>query len=162
VHDVYNAPAVGDYDHDGDADAVDGWKSEHGHQHIGDMNPPRGVPVAWSGGGKGFGHRAISQGNGKIRSTDVNGPGTVGTVDITWFARHWSNLHYLGWSESISGIMIPLPPHVVVHPPVKSNLQIAREVIAGKWGVGATRVALLKKAGYNPTTIQALVNSLVK
>lgn len=40
----------------------------------------------------------------------------------------------------------------------KSNDTIADEVIAGKWGNGADRVAKLKAAGYNPTTIQNLVN----
>ena len=44
----------------------------------------------------------------------------------------------------------------------KSNEQIAKEVIAGKWGNGATRKAKLKAAGYNPTVIQTLVNKLLK
>jgi hypothetical protein len=40
----------------------------------------------------------------------------------------------------------------------KSNITIAREVWAGKWGTGTTRISRLKKAGYNPTYIQSLVN----
>ncbi len=40
----------------------------------------------------------------------------------------------------------------------KSNEAIAAEVWAGKWGNGEARTAALKKAGYNPATIQALVN----
>ena len=40
----------------------------------------------------------------------------------------------------------------------KSNDQIANEVIAGKWYNGAARTAALKKAGYDPNAIQALVN----
>lgn len=40
----------------------------------------------------------------------------------------------------------------------KSNITIAREVWAGKWGTGTDRIKRLKKAGYNPTYIQSLVN----
>ena len=40
----------------------------------------------------------------------------------------------------------------------KSNDTIANEVIAGGWGNGPDRFARLKAAGYNPDTIQALVN----
>lgn len=41
---------------------------------------------------------------------------------------------------------------------LKSNDTIANEVIAGKWGNGADRERRLREAGYNPQTIQALVN----
>ena len=44
---------------------------------------------------------------------------------------------------------------------MKSDLDIAREVIAGKWGVGSVRHARLKAAGYDPARIQALVNELM-
>lgn len=44
----------------------------------------------------------------------------------------------------------------------KSNEEIAKEVIAGKWGNGATRKAKLKAAGYDPDAIQKLVNKLLK
>ena len=40
----------------------------------------------------------------------------------------------------------------------KSNSVIAKEVLAGKWGNDPQRSAKLKKAGYNPTAIQKLVN----
>lgn len=40
----------------------------------------------------------------------------------------------------------------------KSNTQIASEVWAGKWGTGQDRINRLKRAGYNPTVIQNLVN----
>lgn len=44
----------------------------------------------------------------------------------------------------------------------KSNAEIAKEVVAGKWGNGTDRTSKLKAAGYNPTTIQTEVNKLVK
>lgn len=46
--------------------------------------------------------------------------------------------------------------------PKKTNEQIAREVIAGKWGNGAERKKKLVSAGYNYSEIQKLVNNLIK
>jgi hypothetical protein len=43
-------------------------------------------------------------------------------------------------------------------PKKKSNEEIAREVIQGKWGNGAARKQRLEKAGYNYSAIQKLVN----
>jgi len=43
----------------------------------------------------------------------------------------------------------------------KTNAEIAREVLAGKWGNGHTRTQRLHGAGYNPTEIQRLVNKLL-
>lgn len=39
---------------------------------------------------------------------------------------------------------------------------VAREVIAGKWGNGADRRNRLRVAGYNPALVQARVNELLK
>lgn len=103
----FDAPSAGDQDRDGDADAVDGWKSEPASKKHKDRNPPRGVPVAWGGGSHGFGHRAISLGNGRIRSTDAGGSGVVATVDFDFPEKQWG-LKYLGWSETIDGKAIPL------------------------------------------------------
>ncbi|MEG0349594.1 N-acetylmuramoyl-L-alanine amidase [Enterococcus sp.] len=46
--------------------------------------------------------------------------------------------------------------------PKKSNQEVAREIYLGQggWGNGATRIANLKKAGYNPNAVQALVNKM--
>lgn len=49
----------------------------------------------------------------------------------------------------------PSPSRPVVK---KSATQIAAEVWAGKWGSGDERAKRLKAAGYNPASIQALVN----
>lgn len=43
----------------------------------------------------------------------------------------------------------------------KSNTEIAKEVIAGKWGNGEERRKKLEKAGYNYKTIQNKVNELM-
>lgn len=106
----FNAPSVGDFDGDGAADAEDGWKSEPLSARHGDRNPPAGVPVSYLGGSRDNGHRAISLGNGKIRSTDAGGSGVTATVDLAWPERTWG-LKYVGWSETIDGIPIPpIPP----------------------------------------------------
>ena len=44
----------------------------------------------------------------------------------------------------------------------KSNEEIAREVIAGKWGNGQVRKNKLTAAGYDYKTIQSIVNRLLK
>ena len=44
----------------------------------------------------------------------------------------------------------------------KSDDTIANEVIAGMWGTGVKRTQILTSAGYNPTTIQNLVNAKLK
>lgn len=44
----------------------------------------------------------------------------------------------------------------------KTNLEIAKEVIAGKWGNGIARKKRLTEAGYDYKAIQAKVNSLLK
>lgn len=44
----------------------------------------------------------------------------------------------------------------------KSNLEIAKEVIRGKWGVGQDRKNRLTEAGYNYSDIQKIVNELLK
>lgn len=109
---IFGADSAGDRDRDGDADAVDGWLSEPpAHRHVGDRNPPAGVPVAFAGGSKGYGHRAVSIGGGRLRSTDMrNGryfPGRVGTCTIKDIEREM-NQTYLGWSNTITGQLIPM------------------------------------------------------
>ena len=44
----------------------------------------------------------------------------------------------------------------------KSVTEIAKEVIAGKWGVGSERKTALEKAGYDYNAVQAKVNELMK
>ena len=44
----------------------------------------------------------------------------------------------------------------------KTNEEIAKEVIQGKWGNGADRKARLTEAGYNYYEVQKLVNALAK
>lgn len=43
----------------------------------------------------------------------------------------------------------------------KTNKQVAQEVINGQWGNNPQRRVLLEKAGYNPTSVQRQVNSIL-
>ena len=141
---------VGDFDGDGAADAEDGWKSEGSHQVKGDRHPPRGVPVSYLGGSHDNGHRAISLGNGLIRSTDAGGPGVVKTVPLDWPEKNWG-LQYAGWSPTMNGVAIPLPPK---HPPIvkkPTRVSIARGLLNGalRWAKRKgkkDRAALIQKA----------------
>lgn len=47
-------------------------------------------------------------------------------------------------------------------PQAKTNEDIAREVIAGKWGNGYERKNRIKNAGYDYTAIQSIVNRILK
>lgn len=49
----------------------------------------------------------------------------------------------------------------IVYPKLKSLYDVAREVIAGKWGNGATRKKKLTAAGYDYDAVQKKVNELV-
>lgn len=44
---------------------------------------------------------------------------------------------------------------------MKSNLEIAKEVLDGKWGNGQERKQKLTEAGYNYDDIQGIVNALI-
>ena len=109
----YGLPALGDFDRDGDADAVDMWQACV-LKEAGDRNPPAGVPVFWSGGSKGHGHATVSLGNGFVRTIDMSDdglryqPGNVGTSTIDQITRVMG-LMYLGWTHDLYGHEIPDP-----------------------------------------------------
>lgn len=112
----FNAPSAGDRDGDGDADANDGWLSEpKSARHPGDRKPPKGVPLYFRNRSRpGFGHRCISRDDkGNARSTDMlNGRyerGITGNATIAQIESAMA-LEYIGWSDTITGQKIPLPP----------------------------------------------------
>ena len=87
------------------ADAASAWQHAIGRRP-GDLRPPRGAAVYWTGGSSGYGHIAISLGDGKVRSTDAAGSGQVATVPIRRLSAEW-HLRYAGWANSINGYKIP-------------------------------------------------------
>lgn len=88
------------------------WVYEGGHDGPNThtvLKPPAGVPVFWSGGSRGYGHVAISDGLGAVYSTDVKRDGRFDRVPLAWVHTHWG-LTYLGWTETLEGKRIY--PHV--------------------------------------------------
>lgn len=79
---------------------------------------------------------------------------------LAWFANY--SPVYKGWSYMTDGAKWAEKKVTKVSAPKKSNDTIAKEVLAGKggWGNEPTRSKKLKAAGYNPATIQAIVNKL--
>ena len=63
-----------------------------------------------------------------------------------------------GWVDAVD----VSPDTGAAAPAKKSNEDIAREVIAGKWGNGQERKDRLTAAGYDYNAVQAVVNKLVK
>lgn len=45
---------------------------------------------------------------------------------------------------------------------MKSEVEIAKEVIEGKWGIGKDRENKIKKAGYDYNIVQAYVNRMIE
>ena len=64
--------------------------------------------------------------------------------------------------DTPTGESVSKPASTVTTPKKKTNEQIAKEVVAGKWGTGNARKCALEKAGYNYKEIQTLVNKLLK
>lgn len=59
------------------------------------------------------------------------------------------------YADAVNGATSP----VVVAPSRRSNEDIATEVMNGKWGNNPGRSVALQNAGYDPNTIQAIVNA---
>lgn len=81
------------------------WNSQRKHY---DRNIPRGGFAFWTGGSRGYGHIAMSLGNGWIRSTDAAGYGVIATRSLQWFDDNWgSTLDYVGWTDNLNGVTVP-------------------------------------------------------
>ena len=86
----------------------------------------------------------------------LNGWGGDLDLNIAYMTRdQWAKYVNPGGKPAAA----PAPSKPAPAPAKKSEDTIAAEVIAGKWGNGQDRVNRLKKAGYNPATIQAKVNA---
>ena len=86
----------------------------------------------------------------------LNGWGGNLDLNIAYMTREqWAKYVNPGGKPAAA----PAPSKPAPAPARKSEDAIAAEVIAGKWGNGQDRVNRLKKAGYNPATIQAKVNA---
>lgn len=68
---------------------------------------------------------------------------------------------YIKEEEVTSSPVVKVPVSNTVVNTKKSNEEIAKEVLNGKWGNGEVRKQRLKVAGYDYSVIQSLVNKLV-
>lgn len=64
--------------------------------------------------------------------------------------------------NAVQSIVNELAKPKATKPVLKSNDEVAKEVLAGKWGNGEDRKKKLTAAGYNYEAIQKIVDSLVK
>jgi hypothetical protein len=84
------------------ASASDAWReAKRKHPTNSGKHCPRNVPVWWTGGSQGFGHVALSVGNGFCLSTDAGGAGKCAKVEIDELTRRWG-LDFKGWTEDIN------------------------------------------------------------
>lgn len=115
-----------------------------------DMNPTGYQAHPWREGAYGCAIRQYAS-TGRL-----NGWGGDLDLNIAYMTRdQWAKYVNPGGKPAAA----PAPSKPAPAPARKSEDAIAAEVIAGKWGNGQDRVNRLKKAGYNPATIQAKVNA---
>lgn len=102
--------------------------ADHKHRVLHGAQVPRAVPVFWLGGSRGFGHVAISVGNGLCRSTDWPSSGRVGTVAIDTITRTWGQ-SFQGWTEDLNEGTVWTPSTNVQ--PVDNTVSL-RNLLPGK------------------------------
>ena len=112
----------------------------------GSANPSNPLHGLWQFGGE----------TNKIRSNKIAGY----TVDQDYSYKDYPSimkqLGLNGYSKE-GGTPTPIPQPT----PIKSVDEIAKEVIAGKWGNGQDRINALTKAGYDCNAIQNRVNEIL-
>ncbi len=100
------------------------------------------------------GHVGVYIGNGEV--IEARGH-AYGVVKTKLKDRPWKTWGKCPW------IIYETPTATPPTPTKKKTLdEIAKEVIAGKWGNGEDRKKRLKVAGYDPTAVQKKVNELLK
>lgn len=163
---LYDAPAIGDYDGDGSPDAEDGWKfAKFKHPFNGDYSSvPRGVPFWWSGGSNDNGHVAPTEGGSRCMSTDIIRTGYYDDVPLALIAQKWG-LKPLGWTEDIDDIRVWTPP--VLPPELKEDPDMALladlEAVARKHGVTRVKAArVLLRAAAAAAKAHGLLRRLVR
>lgn len=98
----------------------------------------------------------------KITST-VTQPGVVRKMadrgSVT--ENHKDHVHVLFFTGTYKKPDADKAPVDPAPPKKKTDAEVAREVVQGKWGNGYTRTQKLRAADYDPNTIQRLVNKLL-
>jgi len=100
-------------------------------------------------------HVGVYDGNGYVYEAKGHAYGTIKSkFDSKW--TFWSQCPYI--EDDYVEKAEPVKPAV---PEKKSNEEIAKEVIDGKWGNGNVRKTRLTEAGYVYAEVQAIVNELM-
>lgn len=133
------------------------------------QTPKVGAVMCWrkgavGNGDDGYGHVAIVEqvkSNGDVIASESHYGGT--RWRLTTYTK--ASNYRLGSAYNFQGF-IYLPGTVTttsntITPKKKSNTEIAKEVLAGKWGNGSDRKKKLETAGYNYTAIQKEVDKLL-
>ena len=90
--------------------AASAWQhADHKHLETDPNKIPREVPVFWTGGTHGYGHIALSRGDGSCWTTDLIHPGKVDVARIDDVRKRWG-LHLVGWAEDLNGVRVYEPP----------------------------------------------------
>ena len=168
---LFDAPAIGDFDADGSADAEDGWKfATFKHPTADPVTIPRGVPVWWGGGSHDNGHVAISVGGGACWSTDIKRTGFYDLVMITRIGEQWG-LPLLGWTEDIDGVRVfdnqeddMIPEDLLNFKIPAAGNQSVRSLLVTEFNRGARIEAALTAlaAGLSPAVEAAVKDALAE
>lgn len=131
--------AQGNFNADGDADAVDGWKKAKSKGKVVKTPKIKDVPAGtfayWTGGSHGFGHAAITIGGGKIISTDAPTWGKIGEVSIDWIATNWrNNLKFVGY------VVNDGDGHQMVDKKAVKRPKVKEKALKARWTVTATKL----------------------
>lgn len=108
--------------------------------------------------------------NGKVFTVEGNSSDEVKTHQYALTNKKIAGYGRPVWSEEASTIAdvapvkptpLPIVPQKPQNTPLKSEEEVAKEVVAGKWGNGKERKQRLTEAGYDYNAIQKIVNQLV-
>lgn len=135
VRGYFDAPSVGDVDGDGDADARDGYFSEPLSARVNNRNWIGGSPLSFlSNVPSKHGHRALGLSNGLVRSSDFSSKtkryaaGVMGTGTLEEVERAMG-VHFVGWTKTINGFMIPSEAKVVPKKQRPKNVRVALDAL---------------------------------
>lgn len=138
------------------ANAEDWWAKKDGYKRS--QTPSLGAVICWSKGkvgvgADGAGHVAIVEGifpDGTIRTSNSAYKGT------RFYMRDIKPPYAINGYKLQGFIHLP-----ITFGPTKTVEELAKEVLAGKWGAGATRKTSLINAGYDYNKVQERVNQIV-
>lgn len=120
---------------------------------------------------KKLGFKELPYSKNNIKTGDIlwkrrNGYGhTEIVVDATYNITAGAHSSKLPLADQVSSRVDPITDWMKIYrweTEKKSDVQIAREVIKGKWGNGSERKKKLEAEGYDYNTIQSIVNTFLR